>query len=420
MAAPRTPFGACGSAIPRAYRTLVLLTCTIVAMSLFGSGKDLPGITGTLRECPAHLRKLSAGDIALVDVSDMTRTFASRLAEASPAAVVNVSSFVSGSVPHFGPQMLLDEGIVLIEGVGAEIRSVVKSGKKVRIDGDGVYVGDRLVARGTRVTPDIAEENFRTAQASLVDRMEAYFGNAIEFIHSEAPLLVDGVGVPDPGIDIEDRKVLTVGPCDDLPQELKKLKNFIREYDPVLIGVDRGADVLTDSGYKPDLIVGDPSEISADALRSGARVVMPADPDGHAPGLERIQDLGIGAITFPALSKESTELAILLADFHGASMIVHLGTPVDLQTVFAGTTEQPSALLTRFKAGGKLVDARAVSDLYVMQDTSAVAWVWALFGLIVLAAVTVLIAGFSGDGTFGENLVTTWNNVALTVQSWFK
>ena len=242
-----------------------------MAMSLFGSGKDLPGITGTLRECPAHLRKMSEGDIALVDVNDLSRSFASRLAEASPAAVINVGSFVSGSVPHFGPQMLLDEGIVLIEGVGPEIRSEVKSGKKVRVDGDGVYVGDRLVARGTRVTPEIAEENFRTAQTSLVDRMEAYFGNAIEFIHSEAPLLVDGVGVPDPGIDIEDRKVLIVGPCDDLPEELKKLKNFIREYDPVLIGVDRGADVLTDSGYKPDLVVGDPSEISADALRSGAR-----------------------------------------------------------------------------------------------------------------------------------------------------
>lgn len=137
-----------------------------------------------------------------------------------------------------------------------------------------------LEAPGSRRT---SRKRIFALRKRLVDRMEAYFGNAIEFIHSEAPLLVDGVGVPDPGIDIEDRKVLIVGPCDDLPQELKKLKNFIREYDPVLIGVDRGADVLTDSGYKPDLIVGDPSEISADALRSGARVVMPADPDGHAP-----------------------------------------------------------------------------------------------------------------------------------------
>ena len=391
-----------------------------MAMSLFGSGKDLPGITGTLRECPAHLRKLSAGDIALVDANDMSRSFASKLAEAAPAAVINIGSFVSGSVPHFAPQLLLDEGITLIEGVGAEIRSEVKSGKKVRVDGDGVYVGDRLIARGALVTPELAVENYRVAQSSLVDRMEAYFGNAIEFIHSEAPLLVDGVGVPDAGIDMEDRKVLLVGPCDDLDEQLKKLKNFIREYDPVLIGVDRGADALTDSGYKPDLIVGDPSIISADALRSGARVVMPADPDGHAPGLERIQDLGVGAITFPALSKESMELAILLADFHGASMIVHLGRPVDLTTVFAGTTEQPSALLTRFKAGGKLVDARAVSDLYVLQDTSAVAWIWALFGLIVLATVIVLIAGFTGDGSFADNLVNMWNNFALTIQSWFK
>ena len=48
------------------------------------------------------------------------------------------------------------------------------------------------------------------------------------------------------------------------------------------------------------------------------------------------------------------------------------------------------------------------------------AWIWALFGLIVLATVIVLIAGFTGDGSFADNLVNTWNNFALTIQSWFK
>ena len=46
------------------------------------------------------------------------------------------------------------------------------------------------------------------------------------------------------------------------------------------------------SAGKMQLIVGDPETMSADVLRCGAQVVLPADADGHAPGLERIQDLG--------------------------------------------------------------------------------------------------------------------------------
>ena len=56
----------------------------------------------------------------------------------------------------------------------------------------------------------------------------------------------------------------------------------------------RRADVLRKAGYRPQLIVGDPERISAEVLRSGAQVVLPADADGHAAGLERIQDLGVG------------------------------------------------------------------------------------------------------------------------------
>ena len=74
--------------------------------------------------------------------------------------------------------------------------------------------------------------------------------------------------------------------------DLKALKPFIKEYHPVLVGVGTGADVLRKAGYRPQLIVGDPETMSAEVLRSGAQVVLPADADGHAKGLERIQDLG--------------------------------------------------------------------------------------------------------------------------------
>src|SRR5207244_10901059 len=67
--------------------------------------------------------------------------------------------------------------------------------------------------------------------------------------------------------------------------------------------------------YRPQLIVGNPDQMSADVLKSGAQVVLPADADGHANGLERIQDLGIGAMTFPAAGS-AADLALLLVDHH--------------------------------------------------------------------------------------------------------
>ena len=52
-----------------------------------------------------------------------------------------------------------------------------------------------------------------------------------------------------------------------------------------------------------------------EALRCGARVIVPADPEGEVEGLDRIQDLGIGAMTFPAATHSGTDLGLLFADY---------------------------------------------------------------------------------------------------------
>ncbi len=150
-------------------------------------------------------------------------------------------------------------------------------------------------------------------------------------------------------------------------------------------------------------------------------MVLPADPDGHAVGLERIQDLGIGAMTFPTAADSATDLALLLADYHGAQLIVNAGSRFDLNGVFAdaeGAT--PSALLTRTKVGPKLVDATAISDLYNVGSGRGLAWLWAILGLLVAVAAIILVVGLSGPGSFTDNLIDTWNSIALTVQGWFQ
>ncbi|AIT61026.1 putative cytokinetic ring protein SteA [Corynebacterium doosanense] len=388
----------------------------------------LPDITGTLRDCSPTgkgRRKLRAGDIAVIDAPNISRREAEYLVDAAPAAVVNAGPFTTGSAPHFGPLMLLDAGIPLFENAGAELRAGFRDGaKKGRIEADGtVHNGSKLLASATPLKRTSAESSFAGAQTSLVTHMESYYRDSLEVIHTEAPLLIDGLGVPDIGDDLSGRKVLVVSPGAQHREQLRGLRNFIREYDPAIIGVGAAADTLVEMGYEPSVIVGDPADVDAETLRGNARVILPADADGNAVGLERIQNLGVGALTFPATIESPTDLALLLAAEHDAELIVNAGAPLNLTDVFADTDRAtPGSVLTRLKLGERLVDAAAVTNLYTVNRTggASLAWLWALLGILVALATIVLVVGLGGDSSFTQNLVDAWNSLALWFQGLFR
>ncbi|MDK8475471.1 MULTISPECIES: putative cytokinetic ring protein SteA [unclassified Corynebacterium] len=382
-------------------------------MALFSRTPDHPGEHAALRDCTPGakgLKKFSAGDIAVIDAANISRPEAQTLVELQPSAVVNVARFSTGSIPNCGPHMLLDADIDLLEGLGEEFISEFKDGKKAHIGDDGkVYVADKVIGTGQKVSRERADKNFKAAQSALIDHMESYFASSIDFINSEGPLLIDGLGVPASGAEIAGRKVIVLSPTEDHRSQLKELRNFIREYEPLLIAVDEAADSLLEQGYKPDFIIGDPAKVCDESLRCGARIVVPADPEGSVESIDRIQELGIGAMTFPAASEAATDLALLFADYHGAGLIVQAGGGFDLDDVFANRVA-PSAVLSRLKAGTKVVDAEAVINLY-SAPSSHLGWLWALLSILVAIAAIILIVGFGGSQDFLSNLSQTWSSL---------
>ena len=131
-----------------------------------------------------------------------------------------------------------------------------------------------------------------------------------------------------------------------------------------MIGVDGGADALLEAGYRPDMIVGDMDSVSDAGLQCGAELVVHAYPDGRAPGLARVERLGLPAVCCPARGT-SEDIALLLADEKGASLIVAVGTHATLvEFLDKGRPGYASTFLTRLRVGGKLVDAKGVSRLY--------------------------------------------------------
>jgi uncharacterized membrane-anchored protein len=202
----------------------------------------------------------------------------------------------------------------------------------------------------------------------------------------------------------------------DHASDLKSLKHYIREFKPLLIGVDGGADALLEAGHKPHMIVGDMDAVSDAALLTGAEVVVHAYPDGRAPGLPRVQDLGIDAVTFPT-SSTSEDIAILLADEKGAELIVAVGTHATLtEFLDKGRSGMASTFLTRLRVGGKLVDAKGVARLYRSRISAA-----ALLILVVAALLAVIAAvAISNPGrSYLHNFDHGWNHSVSWVQDLF-
>jgi uncharacterized membrane-anchored protein len=369
----------------------------------------LPGVTGVARvdrRVDALLPRLRHGDIAVLDQVDLDRATADALVAAQVAGVVNASPCISGRYPTLGPEILVNAGVPVIDAVGTDVFRDVKDGTKVRLHEEILYGGgsEDPLAKGRPQTMETVAGQLMEAKAGLSAQLEAFAADTMEYMKRERTLLLDGVGVPEIETPMAGRHVLVVARGYDYREDLVGLRHYIAEFRPVLIGVDGGAEALVEAGYHPDLIVGDLQAVSDEILRGGAEVVVRADQAGRAVALERVQDIGVDVIAFPT-SGTSEDLALLLADAHGAELVVTAGTHATLMEFLdRGRSGTASTFLVRLKLGGKLVDAKAASRLH-RSRISAGALLVLVF--VTLVAVGVILA-LAADGRAWTAMAAGW------------
>lgn len=361
-------------------------------------------------------KRLRAGEFAVIDHSDLDRVAAESLVECRPAAVLNAAPSISGRYPNLGPDILIGAGVPLIDDLGPDIMRL-KEGQRVVLDlaedspdrGAVRPVGsDQILAQGTVQTAASVAAAMEEAKAGLAVQLEAFAANTMEYMRGERDLLLNGVGMPDVRTDMNGRHVLVVVRGYSYKDDLRALKPYIREYKPVIIGVDGGADAVLEAGLKPNVIVGDMDSVSDRALGCGAEVVVHAYRDGRAPGLRRVEDLGVEHLVFAATGT-SEDVAMLLADAAGAELIVALGTHATLlEFLDKGRAGMSSTFLTRLKVGGRLIDAKGVSRLY---RTRISGWHLVLLALAGLIALFVALAATPAGQTLLGLSGAMWDDI---------
>ena len=375
----------------------------------------LPGVLGVARldrRTKELTKRLRPGEIAVIDHIDIDRVSADALVACRVAAVVNAAPSTSGRYPNLGPGILLAAGIDLLDEVGGEVFGELQEGDVVRLEGDTLYVGLVPIVKGRRQDAAGVAAAMISSRAGLATQLEAFAANTMEYLLKERDLLLDGVGVPEVRTQFDGRHALIVVRGYDYKQDLAALRPYVREYRPVLVGVDGGADALLEAGYTPDMVVGDMDSVSDTALTCGAEVVVHAYRDGTAPGLGRVQALGVDSVLFPAAGT-SEDVAMLLADEKGSALIVAVGTHATLEEFLdKGRAGMASTFLTRLRVGGKLVDAKGVSRLYRSRVSTASLLLLVLATIVAMAA-AVFVS--SAGKAYGTLLNDKWHDLLFTL-----
>src|SRR5680860_578973 len=324
-------------------------------------------VTGTARigtRTKDLVKRLSAGDIAVINHQDIDRVAAEALVATGVVAVVNAAESISGRYPNGGPIRIVRAGIPLLDGCGEIVMTAVRDGESISIDGGVISVGGVIVAEGTPLAVDVIEATMEDARSTIGAEIERFAVNTLEYIREEARTTFEPVELPSLKTEFRGRHALVVVRGHDYRDDLSALRPYIREFHPVLIGVDGGADALLDVGARPDIIIGDFDSVSERALDVGAELVHHVHVDGRAPGRDQLREWGVPYHEF-VIDGTSEDVAMILAYELGSPLIVAVGTHATMvEFLDKGRAGMSSTFLTRLRLGPVLVDAKGVNRLY--------------------------------------------------------
>jgi uncharacterized membrane-anchored protein len=333
------------------------------------------------------VKRLRPGDIAIIDHTDLDRVSAEELAESGAVVVVNVSSSVSGRFPNPGPLELVSAGIALIDAPGATLFEEVDDGEVLTVRGGSLFRNGHCLASGAELTASSLAAALAEQQGRVTEALQAFADNTLTHLREEGSLLAGRTAFPPLRTRFRDRHALVVARGPGHKRDLRIVRPYVRDFRPVLVAVDGGADALLEAGLRPDIVVGDMDSISDAALRSGAELLVHAYADGRAPGAARLRRLGLAyqEISAPGISED---VALLLAHEKGAELIVAVGTHFNLVEFLERDRDgMASTFVTRLKVGEILVDAKGVSRLVSRQ-----VGIWPLVGFAAVGIAAIVVA----------------------------
>lgn len=312
-------------------------------------------------------KRLKPGDIAVIAHRDLDEIAATTLVEKKVKGVINVKETISGKYPNQGPVILLESKIPIYEVQSKSFFDGVTEGEILEVKDEKIFCNGKLLSDCVFLDEEKINSLLDEGYKNIEKELDKFIENTLEYSKKEKGLVTGKVKVPKIETDIKNKHVLVVVRGKDFKEDLAAIQSYIEEVEPIMIGVDGGGDALLELGYVPHIVIGDMDSVSDKCLKVAKEVIVHAYPDGRAPGLERVNKLGIDPVVFPAPGT-SEDIALLLAYSNDADLIVAVGTHSNMiDFLEKGRKGMASTFLVRLKVGSKLIDAKGVNKLYKSQ-----------------------------------------------------
>ncbi|AFS78407.1 putative pyrophosphokinase [Gottschalkia acidurici 9a] len=324
-------------------------------------------VKGTLRKDKKTknlAKRLNLGEIAIIDHKDIDEIAALSLVETKIKCILNLDKSISGRYPNKGPEILHEAGILIFECEDKEIFNVVDEGEILEIQDNNIVYKEKIIGTCEEINEEKINHLLKIGYDNIENELDNFIDNTLEYAKKEKELVTGDINIPEIKTTFKNRHALVVVRGKDYKKDLLAVRNYISEVNPILIGVDGGGDALLEFGYIPDMVIGDMDSVSDKCLQSSGEIIVHAYPNGKAPGLKRVEELGLDSVVFPSPGT-SEDIALLLAYSNEVDLIVAVGTHNSMiDFLEKGRNGMASTFLVRLKVGAKLIDAKGVNELY--------------------------------------------------------
>ena len=289
------------------------------------------------------------------------------LIEKKVQAIINCSPSFTGQFVTYGAREILEKGIPLFDFIGKKaLFTQVKDGEELMIVDDFLLFnqkGDWMEGILHQVSSHELLELITRAQGKMPDVFSDFIDNTLGFILHEKGAFLQGLPQIPLHTQMTGRPVVVVIRGKHYKEDLASILPFIKKENPVLLGVDGGADAFIELNLVPDIIVGDMDSVSKEALCQAKDVIVHAFQGGFAPGENRVKQYGIPYCLLPAPGV-SEDVALLLAYEKEARLIVGIGYhSCMLDFLEKGRKGMGSTLLVRMKIDDRFIDVRGINQL---------------------------------------------------------
>lgn len=340
------------------------------------------------------VKRLRPGEIPVILHEDIDEVAAYSLLEKKVKVVINCAKSFTGKFPAVGAKILLSHDVIIIDNLGEDVFNRIREGDVVVIEDDKIFLNGNYLCIAKYLTKEEFESFYQKSFKEMENLLEDFIENTLEYAKKEKGFILGQFEMPDISTKIAGRHVLVVTRGSSFKKDIKAIKGYITEVKPVVIAVDGAADALLEEKIRPNIIIGDMDSVSEESLYKCDEIIVHSYPNGYAPGLRKIQALGLKAKTI-ACPGTSEDVALLLAYEKGAELIVSVGSHSSmLDFLEKGRKGMSSTFLVRLKIGSKLVDARGVSKLYTEKISFKYIGVLLFSALIPILAILMVTPPF--------------------------